>query len=101
MLQQYHYLSYRNCVGQNLNLGVIARRISGDWQDKYGHPILMLETFVEQNRFVGTCYRAAGWQRVGGTTGRSRNATASTPLVPVKDVYLKALDAHWQGRLAS
>ncbi len=40
-------------------LALISRRISMDWEDKYGHPLYMLETFVEKERFNGTCYRAA------------------------------------------
>lgn len=72
-------------------LASISRRISGDWIQKYGHPIYLLETFVEQDRFRGTCYRAANWIRVGQTQGRSRNDTNRTLQVPVKDVYLYPL----------
>jgi len=57
-------------------LAMISRRISSDWQEKYGHPILLLETFVEQQRFAGTCYKAANWISVGETTGRTRNCIA-------------------------
>ena len=46
-------------------LGQVAGRIGRDWQAKYGHPVVLLETFVEQQRFRGTVYRAANWQRVG------------------------------------
>lgn len=72
-------------------LAKIARRISYDWIQRYGHPIHLLETFVEQDRFRGTCYRAANWIRVGQTQGRSRNDTNRTLKVPVKDVYLYPL----------
>jgi len=72
-------------------LAKIAKRISGDWIRKYGHPIFMLETFVEQVRFQGICYRAANWLRVGQTQGRSRNDTHRTLQVPIKDVYLYPL----------
>ena len=72
-------------------LARIAWRISGDWIQKYGHPIYLLETFVEQDRFRGTCYRAANWICVGQTQGRSRNDTDRTLQVPVKDVYLYPL----------
>lgn len=72
-------------------LGCIARRISSDWMEKYGHPIYMLETFVERDRFRGTCYHAANWHLVGQTQGRSRNDRYSTIQVPVKDVYLYPL----------
>ncbi|WP_217634703.1 Druantia anti-phage system protein DruA [Paenibacillus naphthalenovorans] len=56
-------------------LAAIAKRVSDDWMYKYGHPIYMLETFVDQERFRGVCYRAANWIRVGQTQGRSRNDT--------------------------
>ena len=72
-------------------LGRIARRISSDWQIKYGHPLYLLETFVEQDRFKGTCYKAANWTRVGQTQGRSRQDRTNTLRVPIKDVYLYPL----------
>ena len=60
-------------------LAMMGRRLSVDWQDKYGHPIILLETFVEQQRFAGTCYKAANWICVGQTTGRSRNHNSGAP----------------------
>ena len=72
-------------------LGQVARRIAADWQAKYGHGLVVLETFVERGRFAGTGYRAANWQRVGSTRGRSRQDRARTLQVPVKDFYLYAL----------
>ncbi|MHB1463466.1 MAG: Druantia anti-phage system protein DruA [Armatimonadota bacterium] len=82
-------------------LSRIARRLSRDWQGKYGHPIYLLETFVEQERFTGTCYRAANWRRVGQTKGRSRqNRPDGRPYqVPIKDVYLYPLHPHFQRKL--
>jgi hypothetical protein len=75
-------------------LGRVARRLSTDWQRKYGHPIYLLETFVEQGRFAGTCYRAANWVRVGQTKGRSRQDRRQELSVPVKDIYLFPLPPH-------
>lgn len=72
-------------------LGQAIRRISLDWVEKYGHPVYLLETFVEKERFLGTCYRAANWVLVGQTTGRSRNDRYSTMKVAVKDLYLYPL----------
>jgi hypothetical protein len=72
-------------------LGAVTRRISADWQAKYGHGLDWLETFVERERFSGSCYRAANWQWVGPTTGRSRQDRDHTQRVPVKDVYLYRL----------
>ena len=55
-------------------LGLLAQRIATDWQQLYGHPIYLLETFVDPERFRGTCYRAANWTYLGLTTGRGKNA---------------------------
>jgi len=72
-------------------LGRVARRISSDWIEKYGHPIYLLETFVERDCFRGVCYQAANWIYVGQTKGRSRNDRYTTLKVPVKDIYLYPL----------
>ena len=82
-------------------LGQIARRLSGDWRDKYGHPIDLVETFVERDRFAGICYRAAGWVAVGATTGRGRNAPGWAPQGPIKEVYLRPLRADFRMRLCA
>ena len=82
-------------------LSRVTRRLSGDWQDKYGHPIYLLETFVERDRFAGTCYRAAGWIAGGATTGRGRNAPGLAPQGPVKEIYLQPLRADFRQRLCA
>lgn len=82
-------------------LGKVSGRLSADWMEKYGHPIYLLETFVERERFRGTCYRAAGWQHVGVTTGRSRNDVKQTLSVPVKDIFLYPLHSDFRGRLSA
>ena len=69
-------------------LGRVARRISSDWMEKYGHPIYLLETFVERERFQGICYQAANWIYVGQTKGRSRNDRYNSLKVAIKDIYL-------------
>jgi hypothetical protein len=164
LLQRHHYLSHRNCVGENLRylvserggrpvacllfgsaawhcrprdtfigwtpqerqlrlplitnntrflipgwvrvahlashlLAAVCRRLSCDWQQKYGHPIHLVETFVETGRFAGTAYRAAGWQPVGLTQGRGRSAARQAPPVPVKEVHLRALSADFRRHL--
>ena len=58
---------------------------------RYGHEISLVETFVEQNRFRGTCYQAANWQRIGETVGRSRQDRYSKMKVPIKDIYIYPL----------
>src|SRR5438477_7509056 len=72
-------------------LGQVARRIAEDWVVKYRHGVEWLETFVERDRFRGTCYRAANWQCVGQTTGRSRQDPQHQFEVPIKDIYLYRL----------
>jgi hypothetical protein len=166
LLQRYHYLGHRNCVGENLKylardregrplacllfgsaawkaaardqwigwsaeqrrrhlgrvtnntrflilpwvrvphlashlLGRVTARLSADWQQKYGHPIYLVESFVEQPRFAGTCYRAAGWVSVGLTTGRTRNDDGRKPRTACKAIYLKALRTDALRRLST
>jgi hypothetical protein len=72
-------------------LGRITRRLSGDWQEKYGHPIHLLETFVDTSRFAGACYRAANWHMVGMTTGRTRQNKTQIPQAAPKAVWLYPL----------
>lgn len=80
-------------------LGRVARRIAGDWRAKYGHPVVLLETFVERARFAGTCYRAANWQALGPTSGRSRQDRQRTLQVPIKDFYAWPLTADFRQAL--
>jgi hypothetical protein len=72
-------------------LGRMARRLSADWLGKYGHPIYLLETFVDTSRFQGGCYRAAHWIPVGQTTGRTRQNKTLIPQAPPKAVWLRPL----------
>jgi hypothetical protein len=80
-------------------LGQVARRIGRDWQLKYGHPIVLLETFVEQPRFRGTVYRAANWQRVGQTTGRTRQDRHTCIQVAAKDIYVYPVGRRFRQQL--
>ena len=67
-------------------LGRMAARISDDWQRMYGHPIYFLETFVDPERFRGTCYRAANWALLGKTTGRGKQSNSYVPNRSIKEV---------------
>lgn len=88
------------CLGSHA-LGLAAARVSQDWQVKYGHGIEVLETFVDVERFRGTCYRAAGWQHVGQTTGRTRNDRQRTQRGLPKKVFVKALGTDGKERLTT
>jgi len=81
-------------------LGQVMRRLSRDWEQKYGHGIALVETFVERDRFAGTSYRAANWVCLGSTTGRSRQDRYSTLRVPVKDVYVYPLRKDFRRELS-
>lgn len=83
-----------------LTLGRVMRRLSADWQRKYGHRLALVETFVEQARFAGTAYRAANWIKVGQTTGRTRQDARRSIQAPVKDVYLYPLRGDFREVLA-
>jgi hypothetical protein len=67
-------------------LGRMAARISDDWQQMYWHPIYFLETFVDPERFRGTCYRAANWVLLGRTTGRGKQSNSYVPNRSIKEV---------------
>ncbi len=54
-------------------LGRMARELPRDWEAFYEHPVYFLETFVDLERFKGTCYRAANWVLMGRTTGRGKD----------------------------
>ena len=72
-------------------LGLTARHLPQDWQHRYGFRPLLLETFVEKDRFTGACYRAANWIHVGKTQGRGKLGPSGKQSVPIKDVWLHPL----------
>lgn len=80
-------------------LSRITRRLASDWLAKYGHPVHLVETFVDRSRFKGTCYRAANWICVGQTQGRSRQDRGRTLNVPIKDVHVYPLAPDFRERL--
>lgn len=72
-------------------LGTLSRRIQKDWIQKYHHPIYLLETFVQKDRFKGTCYKAANWIYLGNTKGRTRQGQNHDPIAPIKEIYVYPL----------
>jgi hypothetical protein len=80
-------------------LGRIIRRLSDDWQAKYGHPIHMLETFVQKDRFLGTSYKAAGWTYMGDTQGRGRGDPYHKVRAPIKSIWIKPLCQDFRRKL--
>jgi hypothetical protein len=89
------FLILPHCHHRNLASRVLSlcqRRIQADWVAHFGFPVLLLETFVDPTRFVGTIYRAANWRYVGDTRGyrRTREGYSDTPQTP-KRVFIQPL----------
>lgn len=80
-------------------LGQMARRLPQEWQRVYGHDICYLETFVDSERFAGTCYHAANWLVLGRTMGRGNNAPTWQRTRSIKDVLGYPLSKDFRERL--
>jgi hypothetical protein len=80
-------------------LGRIARRISDDWEDLYHHPIQLLESFVDIERFCGTCYRAANWICLGRSKGRGTKSKHTDPDCSIKELWVYPLGKDFRQRL--
>lgn len=81
-------------------LALAARRVEADFRTRYGYAPVLLETFVQSDRFSGAVYRAANWQCVGYTRGRGRNSRSHAPDQPVKSVWVYPLDRDFRAALA-
>jgi len=83
------WVSHKNLASKVLALNL--KRLSSDFNLVYGHPLYLAETFVDESRFKGTCYKAANWQHVGYTKGYSRSNKRYHHHGQVKAVYLYGL----------
>ena len=81
-------------------LGKATRALSGDWQRIYGHPVYFAETFIDPERFRGTCYRAANWLLMGRTTGRGKASNSYLPNRSIKEVFGYALTPDFRDLLS-
>jgi hypothetical protein len=82
-------------------LGRMARTLSADWQRLYAHPIYFVQTFVDPQRFRGTCYRAANWTVLGLTTGRGKDDQTHRANRPIKQVLGLPLVKDFRQRLSN
>jgi len=90
--------------GKNLASRVLSsslHRLSADWQEIHGHPLLLAETFVDGSRFLGTCYRASNWILVGQTSGWSRSGKNYSFHGLPKDVFVFPLHRRARARLCA
>lgn len=97
ILPQHHH---KNLASKILSL--CKRRIQHDWVNRFGYPLLLMETFVDPSRFVGTIYQAANWEFIGKTKGyqRTRNGYSNTRYIP-KLVFVQALQRNARILLSS
>jgi hypothetical protein len=82
-------------------LGQLARRVRADWQQHWGFTPLLLETFVDPRRYRGTCYRAAGWELLGETSGRGLTRPGKSYRSTPRLVLVKPLDDAFRQRLCT
>lgn len=80
-------------------LALNVKRICDDWLTIYNHPLYLLETFIEKNRYKGTCYKAANWIRVGQTKGTAKKGHDHLFHGNIKDVYLYPLRKDFKRKL--
>jgi hypothetical protein len=80
-------------------LALAGKRLPSDWQARYNYRPVLLETFVEKERFEGTCYKAANWIYVGDTQGRGKLDIRHEHKVPVKAVWVYPLHRYYRDLL--
>lgn len=88
------------CLASYL-LALNRRCLSKDWQNLYHHPIHLVETFVDTEKYRGTCYKADNWIRAGETTGLGKLSKSRRPLLSKKDVYIHPLTRHFRRELCA
>ena len=81
-------------------MAATIRRLPSDWHSFYGHPIVLLETFVDTARFAGTCYKASNWIYVGHTKGVAKRGHHHIHHGRIKAIYLYPLSKKYKERLA-
>lgn len=77
-------------------LGLVVRQLANDWYDRYGYRPVLLETFVEKERFSGICYRAANWILLGNTCGRGKLDRNKACALPIKSIWVLPLSPHFR-----
>lgn len=82
-------------------LALAIRQISADWQNRYGHGVYYLETFIDKERFAGICYQASNWIYLGDTTGRGKDDHTHKVNRSIKAVYGYPLTNDFRDRLCA
>lgn len=93
------WIKYRNLASRILAL--ISRRLPQDWHTRYAYRPVLLETFVEKPRFIGTCYKAANWLYLGDTQGRGKLDQFHRRAAAVKSIWVYPLVSDFRRRLCN
>ena len=81
------------------SLAQALKRLPADWQSRYGYSPVLVETFVERDRFAGVSYAAANWQAIGLTQGRGRQDTTHQAQRGQKIIWVKSLQPDFRAVL--
>ncbi len=80
-------------------LGMVLRQVDTDFETQYGYRPWLIESFVDTEHFLGTCYKATNWSAIGQTQGRGRQDRAHKAAKSVKTIYVYAIDAQWRAKM--
>ena len=83
----------------SLVLGMMLRRVGGDFEEQYGYTPWLVESFVDTELFLGTCYKATNWTAVGQTKGRGRQDRNNKHEKSIKTIYIYAIDPEWRSKM--
>ena len=73
-------------------LSLMIQTLPNDWEKRYNIRPVLMESFVQKDRFAGTCYKAGNWLKVGETKGRGKLGPAGKISVPIKDIWVYPLN---------
>lgn len=93
------WITSRNLASRILSC--VVKQLPIDWQNRYGYQPVLLETFVQKDRFRGTCYRAANWIFLGQTQGRGKLDRYNKYSLPIKDIFVYPLSKSFRQILCS
>jgi len=82
-------------------LGQVSRRIRQDWYERFGYRPVLMETFVDPERYQGTCYRASGWIELDRTTGKGLRRPGCTYSTTPKMIFVQPLVTDFREQLCS
>ena len=91
------WISSKNLASKILSTA--ARRLPEDWMKTYNYAPVLIESFVQTDKFAGTCYKAANWQKIGVTKGRGKLGRRNVCTVPMKDIWVYPLCKNFKERL--